>query len=122
MKHDYAAAFLGVAFFFGAAFLAAGFAVVLVTRPDLVLPITLGWSTTAGACVHSQHTGSRQRGRTEGTYSSGGLARLRRVGLGLRGRLLGGGGLLGRWLRGRGLLSRSLLGGRLGSGGLLEHD
>lgn len=36
----------------GAAFLvfSAGLAVVLVTRPDLVVPTTLGWSTTAGAC------------------------------------------------------------------------
>jgi hypothetical protein len=48
-------AFLGVAFFgfaaafFGAAFFAAG-ALVLVTRPDLVLPsATEGFSATAGA-------------------------------------------------------------------------
>lgn len=39
--------FLGVAFFFAAVL--AGGAVVLVTRPDLVLPMTLGCSTTAGA-------------------------------------------------------------------------
>lgn len=44
-------AFLGVAFFLGAAFFAAGvFGVVLVTRPDLVLPRTAGLSTIAGAC------------------------------------------------------------------------
>lgn len=48
------AAFLGVAFFaaafLGAAFLVmAAFAGVLVTRPDLVLPSTLGSSMTAGA-------------------------------------------------------------------------
>lgn len=53
------AAFFGVAFlvaaaFFGvAAFLAAGLAVVLATRPDLVLFRVVGLSTTAGAwwCV-----------------------------------------------------------------------
>jgi hypothetical protein len=47
-----AAAFFGVAFFLGAAafaFLGAVFDVVLVTRPDLVLPRTAGFSTTAGA-------------------------------------------------------------------------
>lgn len=43
------AAFL-VAVFFGAAFFAAG-ALVLVTRPDLVLLVTTaGFSTAAGAC------------------------------------------------------------------------
>jgi hypothetical protein len=57
LQEDYAAAFLGVAFFgvafafFGAAFLgAAVFEVVLVTRPDLVLPRTAGLLTTAGSC------------------------------------------------------------------------
>jgi hypothetical protein len=49
--------FLGVAFFFGAAFLgaalAAGFAGPLVTRPDLVLVRTVGFSTIAGACAGS---------------------------------------------------------------------
>jgi hypothetical protein len=44
-----AAAFFGVAFFLGAAFLGAVFDVVLVTRPDLVLLRTAGFSTTAGA-------------------------------------------------------------------------
>lgn len=44
------AAFLGAAFL-GAAFFAAGFAVVFVTRPDLVLPRTAGFSTTAGAAA-----------------------------------------------------------------------
>jgi hypothetical protein len=44
-----AAAFFGVAFFLGAAFLGAVFDVVLVTRPDLVLLKTAGFSTTAGA-------------------------------------------------------------------------
>jgi hypothetical protein len=42
-----------ILYFLGAArFLAAGLgaAVVLVTRPDLVLPMTLGCSTIAGAC------------------------------------------------------------------------
>lgn len=39
--------FLGVARFLGAGL---GAAVVLVTRPDLVLPMTLGCSTIAGAC------------------------------------------------------------------------
>ena len=48
------AAFLGVAFFtvgfLGAAFFAGVvLLVVLVTRPDLVLPKTAGFSTTAGA-------------------------------------------------------------------------
>jgi hypothetical protein len=50
------ASFLGAAFsffaagFFGAAaFFTAGFAAVLVTRPDLVLLRTVGFSTTAGA-------------------------------------------------------------------------
>lgn len=39
---------MGVAFFFGAAaFFAAGFAADLVTRPDLVLLRTVGFSTTA---------------------------------------------------------------------------
>lgn len=49
--HAYAATFLGVvAFFFGAAFLVvAGAALVLVTRPDLVLLMTAGLSTMAGA-------------------------------------------------------------------------
>jgi hypothetical protein len=43
--------FLGAAAFFGAAaFLADVSALVLVTRPDLVLVRTLGTSTTAGAC------------------------------------------------------------------------
>ena len=43
-------AFFGVAFFLGVAFLVAGvLGVVLVTRPDLVLPKTAGLSTTAGA-------------------------------------------------------------------------
>ena len=40
-----------MAFFLGAAFFAAGLAVVFVTRPDLVLVSTLGASTTAGAAV-----------------------------------------------------------------------
>lgn len=44
-----AAAFFGVAFFLGAAFLGAVFGVVLVTRPDLVLLRTAGFSATAGA-------------------------------------------------------------------------
>jgi hypothetical protein len=44
-----ATAFFGVAFFLGAAFLGAVFDVVLVTRPDLVLLRTAGFSTTAGA-------------------------------------------------------------------------
>lgn len=50
-------AFFGVAFFpaafFGAAFFAgaAGLAVVLVTRPDLVLPSTFSTGTMAGAAV-----------------------------------------------------------------------
>jgi hypothetical protein len=49
------AAFLGVVAFFAAGFLGAAFftgvvlLVVLVTRPDLVLPRTAGLSTTAGA-------------------------------------------------------------------------
>jgi hypothetical protein len=43
-----AAAFFGVAFFLGVA-LAAGFGVVLVTRPDLVLLRTAGFSAAAGA-------------------------------------------------------------------------
>lgn len=38
--------------FFLAAF-SAGLAVVLVTRPDLVVERTLGWSTTAGAAVEA---------------------------------------------------------------------
>lgn len=42
---------MGVAFFLGAAFFAAGLAAVFVTRPDLVLVSTLGTSTTAGAAV-----------------------------------------------------------------------
>lgn len=42
-------AFFGAAFF-GVAFLAGVLAVVLVTRPDLVLPRTAGLSTIAGAC------------------------------------------------------------------------
>jgi len=48
--------FLGVTFFFGAAAFADFFTgvvvldVVLVTRPDLVLPRTAGFSTIAGAC------------------------------------------------------------------------
>jgi len=41
----FAAVFLGAAAFFGATVLA----VVLVTRPDLVLPRTAGLSTIAGA-------------------------------------------------------------------------
>ncbi len=52
--------FFGVAFFAGAFFGAAGFfvvggavALVLVTRPDLVLVSTFGTSTTAGACTSS---------------------------------------------------------------------
>jgi hypothetical protein len=40
----FAAGFFGVAFLAGAVFV-----VVLVTRPDLVLPRTAGLSTTAGA-------------------------------------------------------------------------
>ena len=40
----FAAGFLGAAFFDGVVLL-----VVLVTRPDLVLPKTAGFSTTAGA-------------------------------------------------------------------------
>jgi hypothetical protein len=40
-----------VAFFLGAAFFAAGLAVVFVTRPDLVLVSTFGASTIAGAAV-----------------------------------------------------------------------
>jgi hypothetical protein len=49
------AAFFGVVAFFAAGFLGAAFLagvvllVVLVTRPDLVLPRTAGLSTTAGA-------------------------------------------------------------------------
>lgn len=42
---------MGVAFFLGAAFFAAGLAAVFVTRPDLVLVSTLGTSTIAGAAV-----------------------------------------------------------------------
>jgi hypothetical protein len=58
-----ASAFFGVADFFGVAFFAAAFfgaaaffvaggavALVLVTRPDLVLVSTFGTSTIAGAC------------------------------------------------------------------------
>ena len=53
--HDAAAAFLGVAAFFAGvflvvAFLAAGFAGPLVTRPDLVFPRTFSSGTMAGAC------------------------------------------------------------------------
>ena len=59
-KKDHDSAFLGVAVFLsvaflapaflaGVAFLGTDFAVVFVTRPDLVLPRTLGTSTTAGA-------------------------------------------------------------------------
>jgi hypothetical protein len=58
-RNNHASGFLGVAvflsvflvpaFFAGVAFLGADFAVVFVTRPDLVLPRTLGTSTTAGA-------------------------------------------------------------------------
>ena len=51
-------AFLGVAFladglavFFAAAFLGVDVPVVLVTRPDLVLLRTEGFSTMAGACI-----------------------------------------------------------------------
>ena len=44
-----------VAVFFAAAFLTVGaLAGVLVTRPDLVLEMTLGTSTTAGAYILSQ--------------------------------------------------------------------
>jgi hypothetical protein len=56
-QHAYAAgaaAFFGVAFFLGVAalafFVAGVLGVVLVTRPDLVLPRTAGLSTTAAAC------------------------------------------------------------------------
>lgn len=67
-RHDYASVFLGVADFFsvvaaffrGALFLAAGLAVVLVTRPDLVLLTTLGWSTTAGALNHVSQLRARK--------------------------------------------------------------
>jgi hypothetical protein len=41
-KGIYASVFLGVALFLTAFFSAGGLAVVLVTRPDLVLPRTLG--------------------------------------------------------------------------------
>jgi hypothetical protein len=44
-----AAAFFGVAFFLGVAFFGAVFGVVLVTRPDLVLLRTAGFSAAAGA-------------------------------------------------------------------------
>lgn len=61
--YAFAAAFFGVAFFvtvfFGAAFFAAGFAVVFVTRPDLVLLSTVGFSTTAGACEEEWLDASR---------------------------------------------------------------
>ncbi len=40
---------MGVAFFLGAAFLGAVLGVVLVTRPDLVLLRTAGFSAAAGA-------------------------------------------------------------------------
>lgn len=59
MRRAYA--FLGVVFFFGVAFFVAGvLVVVLVTRPDLVLPRTAGLSTTAGAwkmLVRDQNVG-----------------------------------------------------------------
>ena len=52
MTRKQAYAFFGVAFFLGVAFLVAGvLGVVLVTRPDLVLPKTAGLSTTAGAWI-----------------------------------------------------------------------
>lgn len=50
-REVYSSYFLGVARFFAAAL--TGGAVVLVTRPDLVLPMTLGCSTTAGALGES---------------------------------------------------------------------
>lgn len=106
----------------------AGLAVVLVTRPLLVVLRTLGLSTTAGACFKISipcPPGVRRQEST--TYSSGGLARLGRVSLGPANRLLSsGGGLLGGLgllgllgllsllgLLGSRLLSSSSLGGSL---------
>lgn len=96
--------------FWGAARVVAGCgAVVLVIRPDLVFPRILGCSTTAGAWNNRQSRVDQGRLWTEHpepTYSSGSLAGLARVGLGL-----GGGSLLGRSLLGSSLWGS--LGGRL---------
>jgi hypothetical protein len=89
--------FLGVAFFAAAflgaaAFLATAFAGVLVTRPDLVLPRTLGSSTIAGAWRLLAETVARRQYK----YNFRCFAWLCCVGLGFGGgSLLGCSGLLG---------------------------
>ena len=65
-----AAAFLGPVDFFATA---TGLAVVLVTRPDLVLPRTLGTSTTAGACEPRQVS---TKVRRDGSLTEAGALRL----------------------------------------------
>ena len=92
---------------------AGGGAVDLVMRPDLVLPRTVGRSTTAGACNRVSYRRNERKGES---YRRS-LALLGDVGLGLSScGLLGGSGLLcGRGLCGR-LLGGGLLGHGLGSG------
>jgi len=87
------AVFLGAAAFLGAAFLAAGLAGPLVTRPDLVLPRTVSFGATAGA--------------EAGVF-------LVVVAFFWCSSLLGGGSLLGCSSLGGSLLGRRLLGGRGG--------
>lgn len=65
----------------------AGFAVVVVLRPDLVTLTTFGLSTTAGALLEVSVMNAREFIMVT-TYGCGGLARLCGVGLGLSGRLL----------------------------------
>lgn len=110
-------------FFVAAAFLAVGLADDLVTLPDLVLPSTLGTSTTAGA-YHMLVTLTRKKKEDKReTHGRSGLALLGGVGLGLGD--LGGGSLLCG--RGGGLLRLLLLlvglvglcSGLFGGGGLL---
>lgn len=116
--------------FFVLVVFASGLARLLVTRPDLVLPITLGCSTIAGAAFWGGVSGeNRTTAMCWSTYRSSRLAtpRLGCVSfgpsccrlLGSVSRSLGLGGLFGllRLLRLLGLLGRCLLslsGGWLG--------
>lgn len=117
------AAFLVVAFLVAAAFFAGvGLAGPLVIRPDLVLPRTFSWSTTAGACSEKVSNQNNDFYRMI-TYARRGLALAGSVCLGFGyGGFLCSGCFLGLGGFGRCLLGRSafLWSGSLNSTVLLE--
>ena len=113
--------FFGVAFFAGLFFVAAAFfvvvalALVLVTRPDLVLVSTWGASTTAGAYILVRRLLRENRTKS---YCCRWFSSLLCPRLGCVGLWCGGGGLLSSWgfLRGSSLGGGFLWCGLLGGG------